>query len=327
MAKQRVIFRADGNLEIGYGHFIRTLGIAGLINADFECIYATKTPTEYQLQEIDKVCSGIIRLNAENSFEEFLTYLQKGDIVVIDDYHSTPEAQLQIRAKGCKVVYIDDHNDKKYVCDALINNIPGFEPDSFHKEDYTKLYLGTDYALLRKEFFNPELRKMEKRKNSLFLSFGGGDFFNISEKTIDFLNLVNPDFEINLLIGDAYKFHDNLKRFPNLRIHKNISAAEVARLIAVSEMCIVPASSLLNETACVSSKIMIGYFADNQIQPYSYFVENDLAIGVGDYREMDFELFKTKLEQLIQSDFLVENQRKRYRFQQEDNLKKIFYHV
>jgi UDP-2,4-diacetamido-2,4,6-trideoxy-beta-L-altropyranose hydrolase len=61
--KQRVIFRADGNLEIGYGHFIRTLGIAGLINKEFDCIYATQIPTEYQLNEISKVCNGKIELS------------------------------------------------------------------------------------------------------------------------------------------------------------------------------------------------------------------------------------------------------------------------
>jgi UDP-2,4-diacetamido-2,4,6-trideoxy-beta-L-altropyranose hydrolase len=207
----------------------------------------------------------------------------------------------------------------------LINNIPGFLPESFTKREYTKLYLGTDYALLRQEFFKPQLRKVEKKAKTIFLSFGGSDFFNISEKIIDFLNSINPTFEINLLIGDAYKFHNNLKKFNNLRIHKNISAAEVALIIAGSDICIVPASSLLNEAASIGSKIVLGYFADNQIQPYEYFVNNDLAIGLGDFREVKFGLFKEKLEEVIQSDFLIQNQSKVYYFQQANNLKKIFY--
>lgn len=325
--KKRVVFRADGSLEIGYGHFIRTLGIAGLINDEFDCIYATISPTDYQLQEIRKVCSGLIELSKENSVEEFLTHLKKDDIVVIDDYHSKGEYQQQIRNNGCKVVYIDDHNDKYYVCDALVNNIPGFDADSFHKEPYTQLFLGTDYALLRKEFFDPEKRRVVKNNNSVFLSFGGGDFYNISEKTIDFLTRINPNIEINLLIGDAYKYYDNLKRFSGLKIHKNLSAEEVANLIAVSEICIVPASSLLNETACISGKIMIGYFADNQIQPYTYFVDNDLALGIGDYREMTFEAFEVTFEKLKNAHYLVDNQRAKYRYQQEDNLKKLFYDI
>jgi UDP-2,4-diacetamido-2,4,6-trideoxy-beta-L-altropyranose hydrolase len=326
--KKRVVFRADGDAEIGYGHFIRTLGIAGLINDVFDCVYATQQPTEYQLNEIHKVCSGVIELSKnENSFDEFLNHLRKGDIVVLDNYFFDSDYQLLIKAKGCKVVYIDDYNDRNYVCDALINNVPGFPAATFIKQDYTKLYLGTDYALLRKEFFNPELRQIKKKENTIFISFGGGDFLNLSDKIIGFLNQINPDFEIHLLIGDAYKFGDSLKKYNNITAHKNISAAEVALLIANCSICIIPASSLLNEASSIGSLVLLGYFTDNQIQPYDYFIANDLAIGLGDYRTLDFEFFKDKFNQLAQSGFLIHNQRKAYHYQQADNLKNIFYEI
>jgi UDP-2,4-diacetamido-2,4,6-trideoxy-beta-L-altropyranose hydrolase len=324
--KKRVVFRADGNLKIGYGHFIRSLGIAGIIKDEFECIFATKKPTTYQITEIKKNCSGFISLvDMDNNKDEFLTYLKQDDIVVLDDYHFTTDYQLQIKQLGCKVVFIDDHNDKNYVCDALINNIPGFLPESFKKKEYTKLYLGTDYALLRKEFLNAKWRKMEKNSNGIFISFGGADTYNISEKIIKYLNAIDSTFEINLLIGDAYNYLEELKGYKNLIIHKNLSAAAVAMIMAKSYICIVPASSLLNEAASVGSKILVGYFADNQIQPYNFFVNNDLAIGLEDYRTLDFELFKIKWDEVVSSDFLIENQYKIYNFQQGNNLKKIFY--
>ena len=326
--KKRVVFRADGNLEVGYGHFIRTIGLAGLISKDFDCIYATQEPSDYQLKEIKKVCSQVIKLNKnESHYEEFLTYLKRDDIVVLDNYFFDSEYQIQIREKGCKLIYIDDHNDKNYVCDALINNIPGFSDKSFKKSNYTKLYLGTDYALLREEFFNPQLRRIKKEKNSIFISFGGADFYNISEKIIKFLYEINPLFEINLLIGDAYKFFLNLESYKNLKIHKNKSASEVANLIAASDIIIIPASSLLNEAASIGSKILVGFFADNQIQPYNYFVKNNLAIGLGDYRQLNFELFYKKMEEVMKSSFIIENQEKIYYYQQLNNLKKVFYDI
>lgn len=326
--RQEVVFRADGNAEIGYGHFIRTLGIASLINTEFDCIYAVQKPTTYQRKEIEKVCSGIIELREnDNHLDEFLSHLKGNEIVVLDNYSFTSEYQLLIRSKGCKVVYIDDYNDKKYVCDALINNIPGFPKESFNKEEYTKLFLGTDYALLRKEFFNRELRKVKKNKNSVFISFGGGDFLNLSDKIITFLNMITPNFKIHILIGDAYKYYDSLKKYNNITIHKNISAAEVATLIASCRVCIIPASSLLNEAASIGSSVLLGYFADNQIGPYEYFIENDLAIGLGDYRALNFELFNNRFNQLLDANFLIENQTKIYHYQQEENLKNIFYEI
>lgn len=326
--KQRVVFRADGNLELGYGHFIRSLGIAGLINKEYDCFFATQMPTDYQITEVNKVCIGIISLSpTENHYSEFLTYLKSDDIIVLDNYFFSSEYQLKIKNLGCKVIFIDDHNDKNYVCDALINNIPGFPAKSFKKRDYTKLYLGSDYALLRQEFYNPSLRQIKKEEKTIFLSFGGADFFNNSEKIIKFLNDIDSTFKINLLLGDAYLYFEDLKKYKNLTIYKNIGANEVALIMAESNICIVPASSLLNEVASIGSKILVGYFAENQKQPYNYFVKNDLAIGLGDLRELEFKSFCEKLEKVFQSDFLIDNQRKIYHYQQVSNLKKIFYDI
>ncbi len=323
--KPRVIFRADGNSQTGYGHFIRSLGIAGLINEDFECYYATQTPTDYQLQEIYKVCQEVILLQqTEKHHEEFLQYVEKGDTVVIDDYNYKPEWQLEIRAKGCRVVYIDDFNDKNYVCDALINNIPGFSETSFKKEPYTKLYLGIDYALLRKEFFNPSLRQVSKEGETVFISFGGSDIHNLTEKIITMLQRQRSGLKIHVLAGDAYTGSSGLSKLSNVTIYKNISAAEVASLIAAAAICIIPASSLLNEAACIGSKVLLGYFTANQQQPYQYFVDNQLAIGVGDYRDIDPAGFIAAFDTACQSDYLIKNQQSRYHYQQSQNLKNIF---
>lgn len=326
--KKRVIFRADGNGEIGYGHFIRTLAIAGLINDCFECIYATKKPTSYQLQEIFRVCNDVIGLSDDDShFDELLMHLQDGDIVVLDGYYFSSEYQNRIRQYGAKVVYIDDFSDRFYVCDALINNIPGNLEKDFKTETYTKLYLGTDYALLRQEFLNPQLREIKKDKSSVFLAFGGADPLNISEKIAGYINEIHSGAKINILIGDAYTHHASLSKYKNVTTHKNISAEEVCQLIASSAICIIPASSLLNEAACIGSQILLGFFTENQVQPYKYFVENEMAIGLGDFRTLELQDFKVKFADTLNADRLVNNQRNAYHYQQAENLKNIFHEL
>lgn len=325
---KKVVFRADGSLEVGYGHFIRTLGIASIIKGEFICSYATVKPSSYQISEINKVCNELIILeNAENHYDDFLKMLNGDEIVVIDDYNFERTQQIKIRNKGCKLIYIDDHNDKSYVCDALINNIPGFSESSFRREKYTKLYLGIDYALLRNEFFNSDLRHVEKRKSEIFLAFGGADKYNISLKILKFLFLIDPSYKVNLLIGDAYTQLDELANFDRLKIFKNISAFDVAKLMASANICIVPASSLLNEASSIGCKLITGFFADNQIQPYKYFVKNNLAIGIGDYRNLEFKHFRERLFEAFKAEYLIGNQSKLYRNQQEVNLKNIFYNI
>lgn len=327
--KQRtIVFRADGGPTIGLGHFTRTLALAEMLNEHFHCIFATRQPTEYQIAEIERICHERIVLPEDDThYGKFLTYLNGTEIVVLDNYYFTTEYQKKIRSLGCKVVFIDDFNNRQYACDALINNIPGFETDTFSREKYTKLYLGTDYALLRKEFLNEKWRHIKKKKNTIFISFGGSDHFNITGKIAEFLKKINDSFEINILIGEAFKHESSIMQLEGIHIHKKIPASEVALLMAEAEICIVSASSLLNEVSCIGSKALIGYYVENQIQPYNYFIEKKMAVGLENLLNIDFYFFKRQLELVQSSDIIISKQYEKYYFQQIINLKNIFFQI
>ena len=149
--KQKVCLRADAGISIGYGHFIRTLALADILSAEFDCVFYTAEPNPYQIGEMQKVCS-YVSLPEASKFETFLAALDGTEIVVLDNYFYTTDYQREIKARGCKLVCIDDVHDMHYVADAVINHAPGTHESQFCKEDYTKLYLGPDYLLLRKEF-------------------------------------------------------------------------------------------------------------------------------------------------------------------------------
>ncbi|MDR1895166.1 MAG: UDP-2,4-diacetamido-2,4,6-trideoxy-beta-L-altropyranose hydrolase, partial [Prevotellaceae bacterium] len=38
--KRKIIFRADAGLNIGYGHFIRSLALADMLKNDFDILFA-----------------------------------------------------------------------------------------------------------------------------------------------------------------------------------------------------------------------------------------------------------------------------------------------
>lgn len=324
MNKKRVIFRADADVNIGYGHFIRTLAIASIINDKYQCCFVTTEPSSYQIIEINKCCEEhlILSKGEENLF---LEYLRSDDIVVVDDYDFKVEMQIKIVEKNCKLIYIDDYNTGKYYCHALINNIPGYNRSSFNIQPYTKLYLGSDYAIVRKEFFDKKIKRIKKIKNSIFVSFGGSDPLNITGKLISFLIGKYQSFEINVLIGDGYIFYDQLvSNNYKIKIYRNVDAKTVAEIMAKSEYFIISASSLLNEAACSNGKILIGYYSDNQKIPYDYFVNHNLCIGLGDLRELSLELFMKKFEELLYAKKLSSNLKKIFKSQQQDNIRKIF---
>jgi spore coat polysaccharide biosynthesis predicted glycosyltransferase SpsG len=119
--KRKVIFRADAGQNIGYGHFIRSLALADMLRNDFDILFATVNPTDYQKAELAKVCP-FIGFKEETHFNDFRYFLKGNEIVVLDNYFFTTDYQKAIKEKGCKLVCIDDMHDKHYVADVVINH-------------------------------------------------------------------------------------------------------------------------------------------------------------------------------------------------------------
>ena len=120
--KRKIYFRADAGPNIGYGHYIRSLALADMLKQDFDCTMFTQVPTDYQLRECETVCPIVALPDDESKFQKFLEYLKGDEIVVLDNYFYTTDYQRAIKAKGCKLVCIDDIHDKHYVADVVINH-------------------------------------------------------------------------------------------------------------------------------------------------------------------------------------------------------------
>ena len=98
MKKQRVVLRADADKKTGYGHFIRSLALAGYLKEGFECCFASFNHdltflSRYQLTEILKVCVPFIASgkSLEEFNDDFLAQLHPTDVVVLDNYYFTTE--------------------------------------------------------------------------------------------------------------------------------------------------------------------------------------------------------------------------------------------
>ena len=108
--KKRILFRADANVQIGYGHFVRTLALADMLKDDFECVFYTQEPTEYQKRAVGEVCDLVALPSDETKFDVFLSCLSGNEIVFLDNYFFTSEYERQIKRKGCKLVCLAPYN-------------------------------------------------------------------------------------------------------------------------------------------------------------------------------------------------------------------------
>lgn len=310
---RRICFRADASSDIGYGHFIRTLALADMLKEDFDCTYFTVDPTFYQKEELSKVCK-YIALNPFTHFTDFLSVLTGNEIVVLDNYFFSTDYQKQIKSKGCCLVCIDDMHDKHYVADILINYaLTDFS--SFSKESNTKLCLGLEWALLRKDFYKVGVSKKEKTSSlqKATICMGGVDKYHLAETIIDFLLPVTGLKHVDIVSGDKSDFNLSVHPPFSLNIHKNLSANEIISLFCSNDFAIVSTSTICVEALACSVPLLGGYYVDNQEEFYQVLCENNYIFGLGALRNIssiDLDSFANYIPQFPKFQEVIPRYRK-----------------
>ena len=310
---QKICFRADAGVNIGYGHFIRSLALADMLKDEFDCVFYTAEPTPYQIGEMQKICS-YIPLSEATKFEAFLAALDGTEIVVLDNYFYTTDYQREIKAKGCKLVCIDDMHDKHYVADAVINHAPGTHESQFSKEDYTKLYLGPEFLLMRKEFREAiqSYTPFDKNEN-VYICYGGSDEMNLTRKACEIVIRTTPR-HIDAVVGGGYVFYDDFLDYAkgkDITVYRNASPEKIVKLLRNAFLAVVPDSMVFFEACCLRRPCISGYDCNNQIFIAEYNRQHNLGCEIGNLLENFEEKFGKAYSEMNneKASVYVENQK------------------
>ena len=291
--RRKIVFRADAGPSIGYGHFIRTLALADMLKDDFDCVFYTQSPTDYQKSELSKVCSYVSLPADDSRYQHFLDDLEGDEIVVLDNYFYTTDYQKMIKAMGCKLVCIDDMHDKHYVADVIINHAITDE-SLFDCEPYTKLCLGFEYALLRKPFLIPHIEK--KRNDDIVINFGGADPYNITEHIVTLLLQLSIPYNIIVILGDKTFLSDYNRN--KVIVKKNLSASQMANLFENSAIGILSASSVCIEALSRNLPLIVGYYVDNQKFFYQELIKDNKIQALGYLQDTTSDLINDAFNKL-----------------------------
>lgn len=278
---RKVVFRADASPSIGYGHYIRSLALADMLKDDFDCLIVTQDPTRNQCDLASPVCP-LKQVPADDSkFDIFLKMLHGDEIVVLDNYFYSTEYQKEIKAKGCRLVCIDDMHDKHYVSDVLINHALT-DRSLYSVEPYTKLCLGLDWALLRKPFLNQPVHKpiAVPCHVSVLVAFGGADPLHLTYKAVAALSKSPRVVKITAVTGFENTAPCDSPR--NVDYLHNLSAEKMAALYRDCDLAILPTSTVCMEAMASGLPVISGYYADNQKEGYLEYTERGFVRGIGE---------------------------------------------
>lgn len=303
---KRVILRADGHANTGFGHVFRLLALAQILKGHFECIFITNKPERFVIDAIEETCFSAVFLTNDEPVHlpdqskpddeiafDLGEFLDGSEIVVTDGYLFGLHYQCAVKNSGATLVSIDDLAESHFYSDIVINHAPGVNKSAYRIQSYTRLLLGLDYAILRPPFFEP----LKKKRNSLraFISLGGSDFYGFSAVIADLLLKLNQYDEVHVLGSSSFSTQliEKLNRLQSqsdrIKLHFNVDALQIVKILDSCSHAFVSASTVLLEAYSRGLKCFTGYFINNQKFIYDGFTQQGLAVGLGQFQELDFE--------------------------------------
>lgn len=300
--KRKVILRADAGKTIGFGHFVRSLALAGYLKDDFDCRFCTFNPSEYQpsgyqLEEISKVCK-FIDIEAD-SYEEydskFIEILKGDEIVVLDNYYFTTTYQKLVKENCYKLVCVDDMHDRHFIADAVITGTH-IEKNLFSLEPYTKFMNGICHSFLREPFLKAATKPKSPILKHIVLAVGGADPYGLTNKLIGVLIKLMPTVKLAVIAGDTVDVNEEY--LSSININRRLSAEQIVELFNKSDLGIFPASTICIEALSCRLPIAAGWYVDNQKEFYQYGVRHGLFLPLGCFLD-SLDLVEARMKKIL----------------------------
>lgn len=259
----KIIIRADGGKTIGMGHIMRTSVLADELRKFAEVFYVSLDGEEYQegIQYLKENAYSVFCFSKEEMKNKLksLDY----DCMMIDSYDVNECFFINIKKDDSIIGYIDDIKKEEYPVDFIINQNSYAEDLDYSKKKYLKTFLGSQYALLRKEFRNLPKFHVKPQIQDIMVTLGGSDINRISEKIAIYLLETMPDVILHVVIGSAFP-EGIMENIHNQRIKKYYNP-NMSKLMLNCDLAISSCGSTLYELAACGTPTLGIVVADNQI--------------------------------------------------------------
>lgn len=311
-----LLIRADAGTEIGSGHLMRCLALAQAWQETGGAVcFALAWPapaleTRLQAEEMDVThLTGIAAGSLADAVATIALARQRNaEWVVVDGYHFDAAYQRQIKQAGLSLLFIDDYaHASHYYADIVLNqNIYARAAMYASREPYTRLLLGTEYVLLRREFWawRGWQRPIPDKARKILVTLGGGDPDNVTLMVIQALQqLPDDDWEAIVLVGGQNPHYQTLATAvaPNPRIQLRQNATNMPELMAWADIAVSAGGSTCWELAFMRLPSILIVLAENQKPVAEGFSEKGMSINLGWYKSMEMIAIRDTIVSLFKS--------------------------
>jgi len=275
-----VLFRADGNPQIGLGHVMRCLALAEMLGPTYNRRFAIVQPAPAVVKLIEE--KGVETVWLANS-DDLFTVVNSDEVLVLDGYAFDNQYQLICRDMARALVYIDDLVTGHQVADVVINHAGGLTANDFQAEPYTQFFLGPLYAMLRPAFFAP--KTPIPLEGPIFVSLGGADPSNTTLQVLEGLlvcfGLLKQEWRVHVVVGPMQQNRPAIEalqpQFKHLHLLSNLTGEQMVAELTKCQLAITACSTVAYEVCSIGRPLIAIQTADNQTGLATFLTEKSLA--------------------------------------------------
>ncbi|NFQ00895.1 UDP-2,4-diacetamido-2,4,6-trideoxy-beta-L-altropyranose hydrolase [Clostridium sporogenes] len=312
----KLAIRADGGSKIGMGHIMRTLVLAKELAKTNDVFYICKigNPLSSKYKSgIDKVKAegfDIVTINENNIINDLRNIV--ADCLITDSY-DVNEEYFNLTKDMFKITgYIDDMNLYCFNVDFIINQNIGAEEYFYKANKDTKLFLGTNYTMLREEFRKNSNKNIKKEVQDVMITVGGADSDGITNRICDCVK--DLELKFHIIVGPSFK-KENIEKLVKLKnLKDNINLYFSANMIEIMKKCDIAISacgSTLYELAVCGVPALGLIIADNQEKIAYKMHEEGLIYNLGWYKDLTKDIILDNIKKISKLDnrqIIINNQ-------------------
>jgi UDP-2,4-diacetamido-2,4,6-trideoxy-beta-L-altropyranose hydrolase len=255
----RILFVCDAGPDVGGGHVMRSLTLAGaLAEAGADCAFLARPAVEAVL---DAFAPDTARTVAAEPFD-----------AVVFDHYGLAAPDHRACAKGRPTLVIDDLANRPLEADLVLDAGPARRP-----EDYAgltppgaTLLLGPNHAPVRPAF--PALRDQALARRAaggpvrrILISLGLTDVGGITGRVVDLLLSRIGDVALDVVVGGGAPSLPRLRAMSDPRLSLHVDTQAMPRLTLEADLAVGAGGSTSWERCILALPTLTLILADNQI--------------------------------------------------------------
>ena len=322
-----IVFRVDSSSQIGSGHLMRCLTLAGQLKNKTDIIFISRDldgnlnklieKNGYRLLTLPKILEN----NNLSGYEKWLTVKKQFDAeqtknlltvldvgcLIIDSYAIDEEWEDIVRPYVKKIMVIDDLANRRHNCDILLDQNYYCDMNTRYNKLVPvgcQLLLGPRYALLREEFYEArqKMRVRDEEIKNILVFFGGSDLTNETMKALQAIEKMNRlDITINIVVGASSKSKYEVEEFckKNENMHYFYQVNNMAELMHKADLAIGAGGTTTWERCFLGLPAIVIAIADNQIKISEDCDQLGIIKYIGYAKDVTIETIKDNLDKIL----------------------------